>query len=105
MLARGDRRVSKAILNAYKNGALFDSWHEFFSPSVWDEAFSSAGVQKQTYKAEISVNETLAWDFINVGITKKFLQKEYEKSKRNEVTGGCQTGCKNCGLQGRCTLV
>ena len=105
VLARGDRRVSKAILNAYKNGALFDSWHEFFSPSVWDEAFSSAGVQKQAYKAEIGINETLAWDFINVGITKKFLQKEYEKSKRNEVTGGCQTGCKNCGLQGRCTLV
>lgn len=105
VLARGDRKLSKVILSAYNGGALYDSWREFFRPEVWNDAFESAGVQKSTYKAEIGVENVFAWDFIDIGVTKKFLLKEYQKSKTATVTGGCQTGCKNCGLQGRCNLV
>ncbi|MBR6736784.1 MAG: TIGR03960 family B12-binding radical SAM protein [Clostridia bacterium] len=105
VLARGDRKLSKAILLAYESGAVYDSWGEFFKPSVWDVAFEKASVEKQAYKAEIDTASILPWDFINVGVSKKFLLKEYERAKAETVTGGCQTGCKNCGLQGRCTLV
>ena len=105
MLARGDRNLAKVILSAYQNGAIFDSWGEFFKPCIWDKAFEDNNVQKSTYKAEINVQDVLPWEFIDIKVTKNFLLSEYEKSKRAVVTGGCQTGCKGCGLQGRCSIV
>ena len=105
VLARGDRKLCKVILNAYKKGCIYDSWGEFFSSENWNQAFIEEGVEKQPYKAFIDANTILPWDFLDVGVSKKFLLKEREASLKNKVTGGCQTGCKGCGLQGRCTLV
>lgn len=105
VLARGDRKLCKVILNAYKKGCIYDSWGEFFSSENWNQAFIEEGVEKQPYKAFIDTNTILPWDFLDVGVSKKFLLKEREVSLKNKVTGGCQTGCKGCGLQGRCTLV
>ena len=105
VLARGDRKVAKVILNAYKKGSFFDSWGEFFSRENWDTAFSEEKVEKQVYKSEINEEKILPWDFIDVGVRKSFLLRERNKSKLVEVTGGCHTGCKGCGLEGRCTLI
>lgn len=105
ILARGDRRVGKCILTAYKNGAVFDSWNEHFKPEVWSNAFIENGVDKNKYLDEHDENKTLCWDFIDMGITKSFLIKERRLAYKNTCSGGCQTGCKNCGLQGRCTLL
>ena len=105
VLARGDRKVAKVILNAYKKGSFFDSWGEFFSRENWDTAFSEEKVEKQAYKSEINEEKILPWDFIDVGVRKSFLLRERNKSKLGEVTGGCHTGCKGCGLEGRCTLI
>ncbi|MBQ3235552.1 MAG: TIGR03960 family B12-binding radical SAM protein [Clostridia bacterium] len=105
VLARGDRRVGKVILNAYKNGCIYDSWGEFFSREKWDSAFLAEKVEKQTYKAEIPENAILPWEFIDVGVSKKFLLREKRNAMNERVTGGCHTGCKGCGMEGRCTLV
>ena len=105
ILARGDRKLSKSILSAYKNGCIFDSWGEFFSAEKWDSAFSENGIEKQAYKAEIDDDSILCWEFIDVGVSKKFLFREKMVSRLEKVTGGCQTGCKGCGLEGRCTLL
>ncbi len=105
VLARGDRRVGKVILSAYQNGAIFDSWNEFFKKDVWDKAFIDNGVDKNDYTREFSEDEILCWDFIDMGITKKFLLKERHEAYKNKCSGGCQSGCKGCGLQGRCSLV
>lgn len=104
VLARGDRKVGKVILNAYNNGAIFDSWSEYFKFENWDKAFKDAGVSPDSYTSEFSEEDLLAWDFIDIGITKKFLLKERHKAYNNECTGGCQSGCKGCGLQGRCDI-
>lgn len=104
ILARGDRKVSKVILNAYKKGCVYDSWGEFFSIEKWNDAFIEENVEKRAYTAEIDENTLLPWDFIDVGITKKFLLKERRASIEEKVTGGCQTGCKGCGLMGRCDV-
>ena len=104
VLARGDRKVGKVILNAYNNGAIFDSWSEYFKFENWDKAFKDAGVSPDSYTSEFSEEDLLAWDFIDIGITKKFLLKERHKAHNNECTGGCQSGCKGCGLQGRCDI-
>ena len=105
VLARGDRKVAKVILNAYLKGSKFDSWGEFLSRENWDSAFMEENVEKQTYKAKIDENSILAWEFIDVGVSKKFLLKERGRAYQGEVTGGCQTGCKACGLQSDCPIV
>ena len=105
VLARGDRKIAKIIKNAYLKGCIYDSWGDFFDASKWDMAFEEEGVEKQGYKAFINTEKTLAWDFIDVGVSKKFLLKEKKLADAETVTGGCQTGCKGCGLQGRCPLV
>lgn len=105
VLARGDRKLGKVILKAYENGCIFDSWGEYFSREKWADAFESCNIEKEAYKAEIDVNSTLAWEFIDVGVTKSFLLKEKRLADASKVSGGCQSGCKGCGLQGRCTLV
>ena len=104
-LARGDRKMGKVILNAFKNGSYFDSWGEFINYEKWLNAFESAGVDINAYTREFSETETLAWDFIDIGVTKKFLLKERHLAYNEKCSGGCQTGCKGCGLKGRCNLV
>lgn len=104
ILARGDRAVGKVLLNAYKKGSYFESWCEYFNPKIYDQAFLEEGVNKSDYTSAQDVNGLLPWDFIDVGVTKKFLQNERKKAYEGKVTGGCQTGCKGCGLQGRCNI-
>ena len=104
VLAKGDRKIGSVILNAYKNGAIFDSWSEFFKYENWLKAFESASVNIEDYKKEFSLNSLLAWDFIDMGIKKSFLQKERMLAYNDKCSGGCQTGCKGCGLQGRCFI-
>ena len=104
-LARGDRNLSKVIYNAYKKGCIYDSWGDFFSAEKWNLAFEQEGVEKQTYKSVINTNDLLAWDFLDVGVSKDFLLKEKERAEKGLITGGCQTGCKVCGLQKDCPIV
>ena len=104
VLARGDRRVGSVILNAYKKGAIFDSWSEYFKFEYWEQAFNETGVSPESYVNEFDEGDLLAWDFIDIGITKKFLLKERHKAYNNECSGGCLSGCKGCGLQGRCDI-
>ena len=104
VLARGDRKIAKVIKNAYLKGCIYDSWGDFFEPDKWDLAFKEENVEKQAYKAVINTEKALAWDFIDVGVSKKFLLKEKKLADAEKVTGGCQSGCKGCGLQGRCSL-
>jgi hypothetical protein len=98
ILARGDRRLSKVIYEAYKNGAIFDAWSEYFHNETWQAAFQSCEVDPNFYTTrERSFDEVLPWDFINTGVTKQFLQKEYENALKEIVTTNCREGCANCG--------
>lgn len=101
-LARGDRRVGKAILLAYRNGCKFDGWSKRLNVEGWKKAFSDCGLDMNFYVRERDENEIFAWDFINVGVDKKFLLNERKKAYSGEVTGSCLDGCKGCGLQKNC---
>jgi len=99
VLARGDRRVGQAVLLAYKNGALFDGWSEQFNLALWWRAFEEAGVDVHFYAhRERSVDEMLPWDFIDMGVNKEFLQREWLKSKEAATTPNCRDGCAGCGI-------
>jgi len=98
VLARGDRRVAAVIEEAYRNGALFDSWSEHFHNEIWMKAFETCGVDIDFYTVrERSLDEIFPWDFIDVGVTKEFLKREWQNAVRETVTPNCRAKCSGCG--------
>lgn len=98
LLARGDRKVGAAIMDAYQNGALYDAWSETFKNQIWMEAFEHTGINPDFYTTrERSMDEILPWDFINIGVSKNFLIKEWEKAVSETITNNCRQGCSGCG--------
>ena len=100
VLARGDRKVGKAILNAYNAGCIFDSWSEFFDNEKWMKAVDDAGLDIGFYNLrQRSLEEVLPWDFINIGVTKEFLKREWENAFNEKVTPNCRQKCSACGAK------
>ena len=98
VFARGDRRLSKLIFDAYQKGCIFDSWSEFFKPELWNEAIDENGIDVSFYTTrERLEDEIFPWDFIDIGVTKKFLLNEWKKAKEGETTKNCKAGCSGCG--------
>lgn len=98
ILARGDRKIADAIVKAYKKGALFDSWSEYFHPEYWQEAFAEAGIDTDFYTIrERKEDEVFPWDFIDIGVTKAFLRKEWHHAMEGLVTPNCHQKCSGCG--------
>ena len=98
LLARGDRRVAGVLLSAYKKGCIYDAWTESFDRSRWDEAFRETGIDIDFYtKRERSTDEAFPWDFIDTGVSKEFLKKEYLRSKEGVITANCREKCNACG--------
>lgn len=99
VFARGDRRVGEVILKAYKNGAIFDAWSEYFDYDIWTNAFEECGVDPDFYTMrERGKDELFPWDFIDTGVTKRFLRNEWERAMRGEVTPNCRAKCSGCGV-------
>ena len=100
-LARGDRRASQEILKAYEKGAIYDAWSESFDYNIWKEAFAETGVNIDFYTLrERSTDEILPWDFIDAGVKKKFLIREWEQAHKEIVTPNCRQKCSGCGAAG-----
>lgn len=100
IFARGDRRLGKVLVAAYKNGCIFDSWSEFFNYEGWMKAFEECHVDYAFYvHRERSLDEILPWDFINAGVTKEFLLREYKRAHEEVVTPNCRQGCSGCGCR------
>ena len=98
LLARGDRKVGAAILAAYKNGALYDAWSETFDREKWQQAFEETGLNIDFYTTRNrSTDEILPWDFIDIGVSKKHMIKEWERAQKGEVTLNCREKCAGCG--------
>lgn len=97
VLARGDRRLGKAILAAYKKGCIYDAWSEHFQAEKWTEAFLETGIFVDFYLRERPLEEIFPWDFIDIGVSKKFLQREWENAKKEVVTPNCRSKCQGCG--------
>ncbi|HHV46925.1 MAG TPA: TIGR03960 family B12-binding radical SAM protein [Tissierellia bacterium] len=99
VLARGDRRLSKALYKAWELGCKFDGWSDFFDYEKWMEAFNKTGIDADFYALrERKTDEVLPWDFIDTGVDKKYLIAEYEKAKNGTLTRDCRLGCNNCGI-------
>lgn len=100
VLSRGDRRLADVIETAWKLGAKFDSWHEFFNFSIWQEAFDQCAFDAENHVFhERHEDEVLPWEHINPGVTKKYLYNEFLRSEMLGLTKDCRDGCSACGIQ------
>lgn len=98
VFARGDRRIAESIVEAVRMGLRFDGWDEHFDYEKWIEVFNKTGIEPDFYTTRRrSFDEKLAWDHIDIGVTKAFLMKEAEKAYIAEVTPDCRTDCSGCG--------
>ncbi|MGI6001997.1 MAG: TIGR03960 family B12-binding radical SAM protein [Lachnospiraceae bacterium] len=100
IFARGDRRLSGVLVKAYEGGCLYDSWGDFLKVDVWKKAFEEAGIDPDFYTyRERPADEILPWDFIDAGVSKQFLRREYETAKAEKVTPNCRMRCSGCGCR------
>ena len=98
VFARGDRRLSKALVTAFENGQIFDGWDEYFSYDRWINSIEEAGLDPSFYaNRKIDFDETLPWEHIDCGVTKKFLLKEAHLAEDEVTTPDCLTKCSGCG--------
>ena len=101
VMARGDRRVAKVIERAYRLGCLFDSWTESFHNDLWMQAFADTGVDIAFYtQRERKEDERFPWDFIDIGVTRSFLWREWKRAQEGIITPNCRESCSGCGAAG-----
>ncbi|MCR5743606.1 MAG: TIGR03960 family B12-binding radical SAM protein [Lachnospiraceae bacterium] len=98
VLARGDRRIAPALVEAYRKGSIFDAWSDYFVFDNWLEAFAKYDITFEYYNERERVfEELLPWDFLDCGVNKRFLQLEWNRAKEARVTANCRQGCSGCG--------
>ena len=99
VLARGGRSVADSLYQAYLDGARFDAWSEHFDFNHYKKAFEVCGVDVAQIVGAKSLEETLPWDFVDIGVTKAFLANEYNKAMQGKTTPSCNKQCNGCGLK------
>lgn len=98
VMARGDRKTGRVVEEAYRLGCLFDSWTESFHNDLWMQAFENTGIDPDFYNLrERGEDELFPWDFIDTGVTRKFLRREWENAMKETVTPNCRQQCSGCG--------
>lgn len=98
VLARGDRRLSKVLLKVYEKGCFYDAWSEYFKNDKWLEAFEECGLSVDFYTTrERELDEIFPWDFIDCGVTKEFLKREWQKALKGDISENCKVKCQGCG--------
>ena len=108
VFARGDRRTGDVLIKAFEQGAKFVGWSEYFNMEIWKEAMEECNLDADFYVyRERGYDEVLPWDFIDIGVNRKYLERENEKAKRAELTRNCLEGCTGCGInvnfkEGKC---
>ena len=98
VFARGDRRISEVILRAYEKGCIFDAWSEYFRNEIWMDTFAECGIDPDFYTTrEREEDEVFPWDFLDCGVTKEFLLREWKKALEETVSPNCREKCQGCG--------
>ena len=98
IFARGDRRLNQVILKAYEKGCFYDAWSEYYKNDLWFESFEECGIDPDFYTVrERSDDEIFPWDFLDCGVSKAFLLREWHRAQEETVTPNCRMQCQGCG--------
>lgn len=100
VLARGDRRTGKLLYRLFQLGAKFDGWSDYFNEETWLQAMEETGISPDFYAhRERDLDEVFSWDFIDIGVSKDYLKREYKKAMEGQRTYDCRLGCNGCGIE------
>ena len=100
ILARGDRRLCDAIVKVYEKGGYYDAWTEYFDYDRWIDSIKECGLDPDFYTMrERPLDEVFPWDFIDIGVTKQFMIREWETAHKETVTPNCRMRCSACGAK------
>lgn len=98
VMARGDRKLNKAILKAYERGCIYDAWSEYYQHDVWLSVFEECGIDPDFYTTRPRTDdEIFPWDFLDCGVSKEFLLREWHHAQEETVTPNCKMQCNACG--------
>ena len=104
LLSRGDRRVGRVILQAWRDGARFDGWSEHFSFDRWMSAAQIAladepvDVDWYTIR-ERQQSEVLPWDHLDSGLDAEWLWADWQDALDEVAVDDCRwTPCFDCGV-------
>ncbi|MBC7236446.1 MAG: TIGR03960 family B12-binding radical SAM protein, partial [Chloroflexi bacterium] len=99
LLSRGDRRLGRVILRAWRLGARFDAWSDQFRPELWRQALAEEGLDPDFYTFRPRErDEVFPWDHIDVGVSRGFLWREYQRARAGELSPDCRQSCHYCGV-------
>ena len=100
VFARGDRRLGKTLLQAWRNGARFDGWSEHFRADFWQEAFAATDVDPDFYTVRPrEIGEMMPWTHLSSGVSQDWLAREWTLSQTGTPTEDCRHGeCSGCGV-------
>ncbi len=98
VLARGDRRLCKVIRKVYEKGCFYDAWSEYYKHQIWLDTIAECGLTPEFYTSRArSLDEIFPWDFIDAGVTKEFLKREWLKAQSETISENCKLKCQGCG--------
>lgn len=91
--------MAAVLVDAMREGSVLDSWEDRLNEDAYRVAFEKNGIDPAFYaNRERDITEILPWDFVDIGVTKEFLAREYERARKGEVTSDCREGCELCGV-------
>lgn len=103
VLARGDRRLGRVLMEAVRRGARLDGWDEYFRYDIWLQAFEACGINPDFYTVRgFGLDELLPWQTISVGVSDAFFRRERERAYASQTTPDCRTKCSGCGASSLC---
>lgn len=98
LISRGDRRLADAVELAYRKGAVFVDWMEYFDLAPWLSALDELGLDFDAYTGAHDISRPLPWEHLESGISRSFLLKERERAFAGKVTPDCRyNACRHCG--------
>ena len=98
VFAKGDRRLSKVIAEAYRRGCYFDGWDDQFHYDTWLQVFADLGISTAFYaNRQIGLQETTPWSHLGYGVSHDYLVREYENALKAATTKPCNRSCAGCG--------
>ena len=98
LMSRGDRSLGQVIFHAWKNGAKFDGWREFYNFDIWEDCMEQCGLKMEKYTGSRDLNASLPWEIIDPLVARQYLQTEREKAISAITTEDCRNGCRGCGV-------
>ncbi len=99
LLSRGDRRLGPVIARAWRSGARFEAWSDHFRPGLWREALAQEGIDPDGYTMrDRSAEDPCPWEIIDVGVTRRYLWREYQCALRGDLSPDCRENCHGCGI-------